>query len=171
MSRTRLLAAAALVAALSFASIGAAGAEEQTLTGTIDPAVTINAAPATLVDFGTFALGENTESGGSMTVSANVDYVLSVKATKATMTSYDSGTSTYGDKALAAPLTILASPDLLSATSIGIVPVGTTDTPIAAGVGLVDTVFGLSLTQLVGTTDAPGEYRNVLTYTASAGTL
>src|SRR5581483_4733050 len=103
----------------------------QVVIATLGSSVSISTAPTATVDFGNLAaVGANTVSGGSIGVTANTPYTLTVQGNKAKMTKYVSGV--YTDAvALTAPLAVV--PVLSSGVGVPIpsVNVGTTASNIA----------------------------------------
>lgn len=165
--------AAALLAIL--AVMPPAGAADQIITASIGSSVTMSTNPTeTISNWSLSALGANTTSGGSVGVSANVPYTLTVVADKAKMSEYNTGSSAYvsGGKTLTNALSVV--PVLSSGTGVPVasVAVGTSASALAAGVGLSTDVYDLTLSQTTLITDEPlasgRVYRIVLTYTAAA---
>ncbi|HWH32345.1 MAG TPA: hypothetical protein VNU01_06700, partial [Egibacteraceae bacterium] len=89
-----LAALAVAVAALA----APAGAETTVVTGSLGTSVSISTAPSAAVDLGSLALGLNTAGGGTIAVTANTAYTVTVAADKAAMTQWN-GTA-YGTTAL-----------------------------------------------------------------------
>lgn len=164
----RLLAlTASTAAALAVLSLPAT-AEDQVITAQVANTVTIDSAPAD-TDLGT--LPASAASIGSITVSANSAYTLSVKSDVATMTGWDG--AAYNSNSLASPMVVAPSLTSGSGTALAPVTVATTNLPIATNAlsGLLSTtdVYGLTVTQPATALDPADSYRMVLTYTASLG--
>lgn len=181
--RTRtLLAAAATGLALAGGLAAAPGAlAVQEVNATIGSSVSMTSAATDILAADPWVLlgtGANTRSGGSVTVSANSAYALTVVADKATMTEYNVATASYqatSAKSLTTPLSVVAVRSAGSALvpGVGVAAVtGTIATPLATGTGLGTDTYALTLSQPTLVTDAPlaagKTYRTVLTYTASA---
>lgn len=166
---TKFAAAGVAAAALSgLAALPAdASSATQVVVATIGPTVSISTAPTATVDFGAMAaVGANTTSGGSIGITANTPYQLTVEANVARMTKYVGGSYEEG-VTLAAPLSVV--PVLSGGTGVPVasLAVGKTAAPIATGLLAGTDVFALTLSQPTSTTDLPTTYRSVLTYTAS----
>lgn len=157
-----VLAAAAATAALLAVP---ATAETTVVTAAVGSSVSISTPPSAAVNFGTLALGANNASGGTIAVSANTAYTVTVVADKASLTSWDG--SAYGTDALTTPLAV--TPTLGSGAPVvtPVAAVGTTPQTVMTGTGLTSDSATLSLAQTVLATDKPGNYRSVLTYTAA----
>lgn len=158
---------AALLAAAATAALLAVPATAQTtvVTAAVGGSVSISTPPSAAVNFGTLALGVNNASGGTVAVSANTPYTVTVVADKATLTSWNG--SAYGADALTTALTV--TPTLASGVPVvtPVAAVSTTPQTVMSGVGLTSDSATLQLTQTVLATDKPGAYRSVLTYTAA----
>src|SRR5438270_7185078 len=129
MTRRGLVKKAAIVSAgLAAMAVPAHAAttQTQTLDGVIASTVSITAPAA--VNFNTFTLGANSTGGGSMTVTANVPYTVTLAAQKATMTEWVSGAYvTSSPKTLAAPSIVT-----LSSSDTGAVPAGAVTSTVGA---------------------------------------
>lgn len=151
--------AAVFVAALAVP----ASAEDQAVSTTINSSVAMSTAPDAAVDLGALNPGDTgTASGGTLGVTANVAYTVTVSSSAAQMT------GTAGS--LAADLGVTAT--TATGTGVGAATTSsvanTSPTAIATGAGLTDDTYSLSLSQLASVTDAPGSYSLTLTYTAGA---
>lgn len=157
------LAGAATLAAAALAL--PATAETSTVTATVASSVSISTDPTANVDFGTLAVGVNTVSLGTIGISSNVAYTVTVQADRAAMTSWDG--SAYGAEALGTPLAL--TPTLAGGVPVvtAIAAVSTSAQTLMTGTGLTSDSATLSLVQTLLGGDAPGTYRTVLTYTAS----
>lgn len=166
--RTRrwMRAAATLAALMTLASPGWA---DVSMTVTPDASVSWTLTP----------VGVNTTSGGSMTVSATQDYIVTVTADRARLTEYDTGTSSYvpDGKTLDAALNVTAvrTGGTAAVPGVGATAVIGTSTTLAAGVGAVlgaTDEYAITLSQATALTDealpSGSTYRIVLTYTASS---
>lgn len=167
--RTKAIVGALALAGLAGATALPASADtaQQIVIASLGATVSISTAPTASVDFGALApVGPNTTSGGSIGVTSNVPYTLTVQSNKAKMTKYVGGV--YTDAvSLAAALAVV--PVLSSGTGVPVpsLAVGTTAAPIATGVLPGTDVFALTLSQTTSLTDTQTSYREVLTYTAS----
>jgi hypothetical protein len=157
MNRSRLIAATSLAAALSLASLGAAGAQEQTVNATVANSITMSTAPASAVNLGSLAQGPNAwVSGGSVGVKANLAYTVTVAGAALTH-------ATDGPMLLP-----------LDARADGLAGVAVTElgTPLVASV--LPAVLGteethpIDLSQTVSAIDPAGAYSTTLTYTVAA---
>lgn len=175
-SRARsILAASAIVGVIGISATGAA-AETQVLTGTVGGTIAIDmsGAPATSIALPTAGVSE---SIGSVVVNSNTAYTLSVKSDVATMTQYDTSYSTNAEETLDAPMSLLPSLTDGTATLDGTVSapivVSTTDQTVGFNAlsGLLSEAdtYALGVNQPVTALDPTGNYRMVLTYTASSG--
>jgi hypothetical protein len=169
MTRRGLVKKAAIVGAgLTAMAVPAHAAttQTQTLDGVIASTVSITAPAA--VNFYTFTLGANSTGGGSMTVTANVPYTVTLAAQKATMTEWVSGAYVSSSpKTLAAGSVITLSSTDVGASPVGAVTSTVSALPIATGLSGTHT-YTVSVAQAISTADAPAAYHNLLTYTAAA---
>lgn len=142
-----------------------AGAETTVVTASLGSSVSISTPPSAAVNMGALSLGANTASGGSIAVSANTAYTVTVAADNATMKSWNG--STYGADALTTPLTL--TPTLAGGVPVvsPVAAVGTTPATFMTGTGLTSDSATIQLAQTVLAGDKPGTYRTVLTYTAA----
>jgi hypothetical protein len=162
--RTRL--ATAALATVTAALLAApAAADTSTVTATVSSSVSISTAPSGSVGFGTLAPGLNTVSGGTLAVTANTAYTVTVAADKATMTVWD-GTA-YGTDALGTALALVPTISGGAPVVTSIAAIGTLAQTLMTGVGGTTDSASLSLEQTLLSTDKPGSYRTVLTYTAA----
>ena len=171
----KLLTVAAIAAALTAAAVPA-GAADQIVTASVDSVISMSTPPSATVSFGTLTTGAHTASGGSVGISANVPYLVTVSADKTAMSEYDTVGTAYvaSGKTLASPLSIIPVrsggtalvPGIATPAIIGV------STLLATATGLGTDTYDLTLSQPTGLTDrtlAVGHtYRIVLTYTASA---
>lgn len=167
--------AVAVLGALLLAA-APAGAATQTIDATLAASVTMSTSPTSTISSWTLAsTGANTTSGGSVGVTANAPYIVTVQADKAKMTEYVTSTSSYvtpSPKTLAASLSLV--PVLSSGTAVPVasLAVGTTASTLATGAGLGTDVMSLTLSQTTAVTDpalpSGRTYHIVLTYTASS---
>lgn len=168
MNRRQIF-AAALAATGALCLAGPALASQtntQTLDGVIGSTVSMTG-PSSAVNFGTFAIGANTAAGGTMAITANVPYTLTVTAEKATMTEYSGGAYVArSPKTLAAPTVVTVTSSDIGATPLGAVSSALTALPLATGLAGAHT-YTLSLAQAISVTDAPAAYHNLLSYTAA----
>lgn len=168
MRTARTIAAGILAASTLSVFAGAAAAQDAadtTVTGTIAESISISSAPATAVNMTLASTGANTASGGTIEVTANADYTLTVQGDKNAMTSWDG--SVYDDiTTLGSSMTV--TPVLDSGVGVPVAAiVSTAEEIIATSVGLTTDTYSLTLAQPTTVADAPGTYRIVLTYTAS----
>ncbi len=167
----------AVVALALGALFAPAGAEvaTQTIDATLAGSVAMTTTPSNVTNWVLSASGVNTKSGGSLTVSANSAYTVSVTAEKATLSEWNGTGYVSGGKSLTTPLTVTAT------RTGGTAAVGALTTPAEVGLlsaGLVTGTgggtdqFSIELSQPTLATDKPlsgsNTYHNKLTYTASA---
>lgn len=161
------------IAAASLLSIGMVGpafadapgsSSSQTVTGTLDTTIGATTDGDGLINLNAGAT--NVDTDGTVAVESNVAYDLSVVADQATMTRWvDNGYSE--GQALGAPLSVMAD---TAGAHLGVVPqVGGEPLLLASDQAAGAHTFHMTLSQPVSWNDAPGVYRIVLTYTASAG--
>lgn len=156
-----LFAVAAMIALVALPATGAT----QVVTAAVGSSVSISTPPSAAVNFGTLAIGANTVAGGTLAVTSNTAYTVTVAADKASMTEWDG--DAYGSGALTTPLVL--TPTLASGVPVvtPLAAVGTTPQTIMVGTGLTSDSATLQLAQTLLASDAPGTYRTVLTYTAA----
>lgn len=162
MRRTRLAATSILAASALLAGAGAATAADQTVEGTVVSSMDLvlsNVTPTA-----NLSIGANTIPAGTLTVKTNSTTAsVTVSFSKTKMTEYANGA--YGTATLDGDLTLAA---LSGGTSVGTASSSTGGTLLAANLLTVgDSVFDLSFTQPVLSTDKVATYRNVVTYTAA----
>lgn len=174
MQRMRIVVAGAL-AALCVLVAAPSGAATQTIDAVLGNAVSMSTSPTSSISGWSLAsTGANTTSGGSVGVTANVPYTVTVSADKSRMTEYITASSTYvtGGSTLTSPLAIV--PTLTSGAGVPVasLSVGTSAGTLATGTGLTTDVFSLTLSQPTVISDVPlaagRTYHVVLTYTAAA---
>jgi hypothetical protein len=167
---------AVLVAAFVSAAMPAyaANPSDQTITASIGSSLTVNTSPdATVSNWALATTGANTTGGGSIVVTSNVPYTVSVTGSKATMSEYDTtlGTPAYvsGGKTLALPLNIQATKSAVTTTAV----VGTSSSTLITSLGLAaNETYTLTLSQTTSIADAAlvsgHVYRTVVTYLAAS---
>ena len=165
---------AAIVAVAILGIAVPAGAASQTITANIAGSLSMGTAPSsTVADWALAATGANTTSGGSIGITGNGPYTVSVTADKTRMTQYDTTAGTYvasSPKTLTAPLNVVATST--SGTGVGATAIVGTSTTLATGAGLGTDAYSVQLSQLTAIADAalPSgyTYRIVLTYQATS---
>jgi hypothetical protein len=151
-----------------------AGAATQTVTANIAGSLSMGTSPSsTVADWALAATGANTTSGGSIGVTSNGPYTVSVTADKTRMTQYDTTAGTYvasSPKTLTAPLNVIATST--SGTGVGATAIVGTSSTLATGAGLGTDAYSVQLSQATSIADSalPSgyTYRIVLTYTAAS---
>jgi hypothetical protein len=169
---------AAVVVLGSLALVVPAHASTQTIDASLSSALSMTTSPTATISSWTLASsGANTTSGGSMALSSNQPYTVSVSADKTRLTEYVTATSSYvasSPKALTSPLVITPTRTGGTAPTAATASAATlgTSTLLVTGTGLGTDTFDLSLGQTTAITDSTlpsGEtYHIVLTYTASS---
>lgn len=164
------------IVALMLGIVAPVWAETQTIDATLGSSVSMTTAPtATVSGWALAGSGANTRSGGSMTISSNAPYTVTVVADKAKMTEYVTATALYvatAPKTLTNSLSVI--PTLTSGTGVPVasLAVGTTAGTLATGSGLGTDSYSLTLSQttVIGDAALPSgrTYHIVLTYTASS---
>ncbi len=170
----KLIAGAIVVLAVC-AIAGTAGAATQTITANLTNSVSMTADPtSTISSWVLAASGANTVSGGSMTVSANSPYTVTVSADKTRLSEWDGSAYVTNGKTLTNPLVITPTRSggtAPTAATASAATIGTSST-LAVGTGLGTDTFDLSLGQTTAIGDSaladPNTYHIVLTYTASS---
>lgn len=168
MRRTRLAATSILTASALLAGAGAATAADQTVEATVVDSMDLVLSDANLT--ANLSVGANTIAGGTLTVKTNsVTATVTVSFAKTKMTEWDSGT---GDYVATTPATLtndLTLTALDGTTSVGTASSSAGGTLLGANLlGVGDSVFNLSFSQPVLSTDKVATYRNVVTYTAAS---
>lgn len=173
--RRKFIAGAVFAAAVGALAAPHAKAETQTIDATLGSSVSMTTAPSNVASWALAASGTNTKSGGSLAVSANSSYTVSVVAEKATLSEWDGAAYVTGGKSLASALTVSATrtggtaPVAATSTSVAVATVAGT---LVTGSGGGTDEFSVSLSQPTLSTDKPlsgtNTYHNKLTYTASA---
>ncbi|MFN2524699.1 MAG: hypothetical protein ABR505_00305 [Actinomycetota bacterium] len=164
----------ALIGALA-ALLSPAKAATQVIDATLAPGVAMTAVPTPNITWALAMAGANTTSGGSMTVSANTPYTVTMSAEKDFLTQHNGSGYVSGGSALSAPLTVTAQRTGGTALIPGVglvLPASTLGGPIGGGTGGGTDQYSITLSQPTVITDKPlpegHTYHNVLTYTASA---
>lgn len=151
--------------------LGPAAAETTTIDATISTSLTMNTAPSASVNWSLAATGANTTSGGSMNITSNVPYKVTVKGAKDYLTAWD-GTAYDDTKKLASATSVTATST--AGTGVGALAAvsSSVDAPVATGIGGGTDNYTLQLSQPTTIADKPlagtSKYRNVLTYTLSS---
>lgn len=150
-----------------------AAASTQQIDAVIGTSVSMTTPPSGTVDLGTLpAIGAGTPTAaGSMVLTTNsiLGATVTVQALKSTLTKVNTGTGVYTDSvSLASPITVLTSSSDLDALAVpAVVALSTAPVLIAAPLLPSTYTYSIQVSQPTLVTDAPGTYRNVLTYTAS----
>lgn len=173
---TKVFAAAAVVLVTALVA-GPVGAATQTVDATLGNTVSMDTSPTAEISGWTLAsTGSNTTSGGSMAISANSPYTVTVTGDKSLLSEYDTVAEDYvvDGKTLSSALSVISSRTGGTAPVPGIAAtavVGTSST-LATGTGLGTDEYSLTLSQPTLITDEALEsghtYHIVLTYTASS---
>lgn len=167
MPRTRLAATSIIAASAILAGAGAATAADQTVEGTVVDSMDLvlsSAAPSA-----NLSVGANTIAAGTLTVKTNsATATVTVSFAKTKMTEVDPVT---GDYVATSPATLtndLTLTALSGGTSVGTASSSSGGTLLGANLlGVGDSVFDLSFSQPVLSTDKVATYRNVVTYSAA----
>ena len=172
--RRKIAAAAAVATAAGFGGMAEANAvtasTTQVVTGTVVDSVSVSVSKAT-VPFGNLGVGANvipTATAGTMTVSANIGYSVTVLGLKAKMTKY---TTLYDDTVtMASPLLMTTTSASTGAVPVAAATIGNDATaPSVVATGVLGThTYDLSFAQTVAPADAHTTYRNDLTYTVTS---
>lgn len=176
MKMKRMVALGALIAVMGILVVaGVASAAVQVIDGTLSASISMTTSPSPTVAWVFAPSGANSASGGTVGVTANTPYILTVAADKTRLTEYITASSAYettSPKTLFSPLSVLAAWASGSGVSSGTIAAGTTATTIAAGAGLTVDTYSITLSQPTTIADPPlaagRTYHIVLTYTASA---
>ncbi|HEX2240742.1 MAG TPA: hypothetical protein VHJ82_06340 [Actinomycetota bacterium] len=165
----------ALIGVAFAALFSPAKAATQVIDATLAPGVSMTAVPTPNISWALAMSGANTTSGGSMTVSANTPYTVTMSAEKDFLTQHNGTGYVSGGSQLSSPLTVTAARTGGTAVVPGVglvLPASTIGGPIGTGTGLGTDTFSLTLSQPTVITDKAlptgHTYHNVLTYTASA---
>lgn len=164
-------AVSSLSIAVAASGMIAANASTQIVDASIGTSVSMTTSPSGSVDLGSLpAIGNTTLSAGSMVVQTNslLGATVTVQGLKSSLTKFD-GVSTYDDTVkLAGPLSVATTSSDVGALPVPVAVVtNLAATPIAAPLLPGTYTYALSISQPTLVTDAPGSYRNVLTYTAA----
>ena len=175
MKKALLVGAAFVVIGGAFLAPAKGDVSHQTIDATLGSSVALTAAPSDVSGWALAASGANTTSGGSLTVSANTAYTVSVVAEKATLTEWNGTGYVSNGKSLTSPMTVSATRTGGSALVAGLATpatVGIASAGLITGTGGGTDAFSVSLSQPTLITDKPltgsNTYHNKLTYTASA---
>lgn len=166
---------AALIAVACGALISPASGATQIIDATLAPGVAMTGIPTPNISWALAMAGPNTTSGGSMTVSANTPYTVTMGAEKNFLTQWNGTGYVVGGFELSAPLAVAAQRTGGTAVVPGVglvLPATTVGGLIGTGTGLGTDTFSLTLSQPTVITDKAlptgHTYHNVLTYTASS---
>ena len=166
---------ATVLAAATAAIALPAGAAPQVVDATLTNTVSMTASPSATVSGWTLSpSATNTTSGGSMTISANSAYTVTVSGDVSAMTEYITSTSAYASspKTLSAALNIIAarSGGTAPVPGVGATAVTGTSTTLATGTGLGTDTYDITLSQATTIADQAlptgRTYHIALTYTA-----
>ncbi|MCA1830917.1 MAG: hypothetical protein LC663_05330 [Actinobacteria bacterium] len=172
----KVIAAAAVAVGVLAISVPAHAATSgtQTVTANIANTISMDTAPSSSIANWTLAAtGANTTAGGSVVVTSNGPYTVTVTGDKSRLTEYDTNGAAYvasSPKTLTTALSVIGTRTVGTGTAATAV-VGTSST-LATGLGLGSDTYTLQLSQPTAITDAslPSgyTYRIVLTYQATS---
>ncbi len=165
------MATAGLLAAIALP----AGAEEQVVDATLESSVSMTTSPtATVSGWALSPSATNTASGGTMTISANSSYSVTVTPDVNAMSEHDGTGYVTSGKTLSAALNIIASytGGTAPVPGLGATAITGTSTALATGTGGGTDDYDITLSQATTVADEAlptgRTYHIELTYTASS---